>query len=394
MLASVLSSAISLIAGWYGRDVIINTRQYYNRFRIKQRRIVFERTRRTSLDWAIKYYGGESPESRLYRLPSGRPIAYLSRAAWQFPLLALERIRFVVESESCTAPVSRRELRYRRGLGQRLWNGPVYYLGSGVMQDGDSLQIFIKRGTYFQYASLAGQLQREAIKCINSGRQVPTMRNSIAGTLGHFQTGRPRAQLLGFGVAMVLASPTGWKVLVQDRSHDAGVAGGTRAAVPAYVCEPVDDGRGWKLEPFRDFLREFSEELYFSQHQELLGQLRTDWFYELEPVRKLVELQESGKFVFEITGFGFDALTAEHHFAGIAVVTDEGFAEHELRRMNRNWEATGIRVVDMDSDSMTEIIESESTYPTSAFVFARARIWMAEKSRSDPRFERPTTGRS
>jgi hypothetical protein len=186
---------------------------------------------------------------------------------------------------------------------------------------------------------------------------------------------------------MVLASPSGWKVLVQDRSHDAGVAGGTRAAVPAYVCEPVDDGNGWQLDPFRDFLREFSEELYFSQHHEQLGQLRADWFYELEPVRKLIKLRDDGKFIFEITGFGFDALTAEQHFAGIAVVTDEDFAEHELRRMNRNWEATGIRVVDMDSDLMTEIIESETTYPTSAFVFACARAWLAEKSRTDPRFQ-------
>ena len=213
------------------------------------------------------------------------------------------------------------------------------------------------------------------------------MRNKVAGSLGHFQTGRPGAQLLGYGVAMVMASPDGWKVLVQDRSHDAGVAGGTRATIPAYVCEPIDDASGGKFDPFRDFLREFSEELYFSQHQEQLGQLRADWFYELEPVKRLLQLRDSGKFVFETTGFGFDALTAELHFAAIAVVIDETFAERELRRMNRNWEANGIRVIEIDSDLMTEIIESESTYPTSAFVFACARAWLKEKSRTDPRFK-------
>jgi hypothetical protein len=148
------------------------------------------------------------------------------------------------------------------------------------------------------------------------------MRDKIAGTLGHFQTGRPGGQLVGFGVAMVLASPDGWKILVQDRSHDAGVAGGTSAAIPAYVCEPVDDASGEKFDPFRDFLREFSEELYFSQHQEQLGQLRADWFYELEPVKRLIQLRDSGQFVFETTGFGFDALTVELHFAAIAIVID------------------------------------------------------------------------
>ena len=144
---------------------------------------------------------------------------------------------------------------------------------------------------------------------------------------------------------------------------------------------------GEKLDPFRDFLREFSEELYFSQHQEQLGQLRADWFYELEPVKRLIQLRDNGQFVFETTGFGFDALTAELHFAAIAVVIDETFAEHELRRMNRNWEANGIRLVNVNSDAMTEIIESESTYPTSAFVFASARVWLNQKSRTDPRFK-------
>jgi hypothetical protein len=387
MLASIVESAICLVAGWYGRDVIKILGGHYSKWRIVGRRETFERDRSAALDWVINYYGGESNESRLFRLPSGRPIAYLSRSAWQFPSLSLEKISFIIESELCTTPVSRRELNYRRRLGQRLWDGPVYYLGSGIMQDGNLLHINLRRGTYFQYATLSGRLQREVNKCIHSRRRRPTIRNKIADSLGHIQTGRPCSQLLGFGVAMVLASPEGWKVLVQDRSHDAGVAGGTRAAIPAYVCEPTDDMNGGELNPFRDFLREFSEELYFSQHQEQLGQLRADWFYELEPVKRLIQLRDNGKFAFEVTGFGFDALTVELHFAAIAVVLDETFAERELRRMNRNWEANGIRVVDIDSDAMTEIIESESTYPTSAFVFALARTWLKEKRRTDPRFQ-------
>jgi hypothetical protein len=66
MLVSLVSSALCLVAGWYGRDVIQIIMRRFSKWRIAQRRTAYEKDRNTCLDWVVTYYGGESGESRLW----------------------------------------------------------------------------------------------------------------------------------------------------------------------------------------------------------------------------------------------------------------------------------------------------------------------------------------
>ncbi|GAA4485982.1 hypothetical protein GCM10023191_011410 [Actinoallomurus oryzae] len=375
-MVNAISAIISLVAGWYGRDLLQFVRTLWARGTVARRRRLFEDKRSVALDWTIQYYRDHGDEEFLFQLPSGRRIAYLSRPSWRFPELNGRTLNFMLNHDRSDAPLDRKEIARRRRLGQKIWNGDVYFLDTGIGEGENFVRLRVRLGGYFQYLTLSGLLYHEALKCARSPRHQPKHRDRLVSTLARTQSGLARAQLLGFGVAMVFATPTGWKILVQQRAHEAGVAGGLQAVIPAYVIEPILDREAGYFDPFRDFLREISEELYSDRHQENPERLHPDWFYELDSIQKIIQLKGEGRFLFEVLGFGFDALTAELHFAAIAVVTDQSFAEHELRKMNRNWEATGVRLVDVASEEMTRVIESEGTYPTSAFVFACAREWL------------------
>ena len=253
-----------------------------------------------------------------------------------------------------------------------------------MVEDDPDLRIDVCRGSYFQYVSMVDRLTREAVACARSRRKRPVLRDTVARSVWDLQCGRPQAQLVGVAVAFILASDSGWRVLIQQRSFETGVAGNLHAVVPAFVIEPVDTNGTVTPSPFHDFLREVSEELYASRHQANTGTLRGDWYLENEDVLRLRTLHAAGKLQFEIVGFGFDALTTEMNIAAVAVLDDPDTARSELRKMQVNWEIAGIRTMALDSPDVEALINSPAMYHTSAFALWCAREWLRSKGLRTP----------
>lgn len=385
---SVLSALALLVAGWYGRDIIHFARGKSRSYQMRRRRRRMYQERELALNWVVRYYQANDPES-LFRLPNGRPIPYLSRPSWRLPRLRSREIKFQCNATSSPVRVDARYIRRRLNRGEKVWDGKIFCLRHGIMEESETIRVNLARGTYFQYVCVVDQLTDEAVACAKSPRKRPELRDRIAQSIGDLQSGRPQAQLIGFAVAFLLADDRGWKVLIQQRSFETGVASNQYAVVPAFVVEPIETNGHATISPFQDFLREISEELYANRHHAAENVLRGDWYLENEDVQRLQTLHASGKLHFEITGFGFDALTAEMNLAGIAVLNDPETARSELRRMQTNWEVAGVRAYDFDSPDMDSLVNSPSLYPTSAFALSCAREWLALRRR---RGQEPSAG--
>jgi hypothetical protein len=368
-----------LAAGWYGRDVVEYT---LNHTREHRRQKWHEREGRMDKrlhDWIVSYYEGHGQGEFLVRTADGSHIPYLSRPEWRVPLLDPKGLNFDLRPEVSAVPIDDRIVRGFQRAGLKIWDGEVYCLGSAIEQQHGSWKIPLMRGTYFQYLSRGHGLRREACDCIESKRKKPTRRDETAATMSQVESGLPGAQLVGFTVAVLMETREGPRVLLQNRSKETGVAGGSRAVVPAYVCEPQDTIQGAADFPRGDFFREFMEELYSAEFGKREATLRPDWFYDTRPIPELLQLERAGDFTFEVTGFGFDAITAELNVAAVAYINDPAFAEHEFRRMRLSWESDSIEIQPGDVQSLGEIISSERLYGTSAFTLRCLQQWMQER---------------
>ena len=78
LLWSVLGVVALLVAGWYGRDVLQLARLRTSRWQMRRRRERMLRERTTALNWVVRYYHVDHPNSALFRLPNGRLLPYLS----------------------------------------------------------------------------------------------------------------------------------------------------------------------------------------------------------------------------------------------------------------------------------------------------------------------------
>src|SRR5262249_46432157 len=147
--------------------------------------------------------------------------------------------------------------------------------------------VSLGRAKYFQYLTVSDRLESEGRACLQSTKRRPEFRDKVGLTFGHLQSGRPGAQLLGFTVAVILASHDGLRLLMQDRSMKTGVAGSRRALIPAYVCEPCQETSNVSDFPLCDFLREFVEELYPNEYEKGQGAASADWYYDVRPIPEL-----------------------------------------------------------------------------------------------------------
>jgi hypothetical protein len=381
VLWSVVGALVLLVAGWYGRDVLTHLQRRLQHIRLKRNRQHMVRDREVALNWVTNYYQLHDPDATLFRLPNGRLIPYLTKPAWRVPSVQGRDIHFACSSDRSSVRTDRRIIAVRRRRGERIWDGEIFCLRHGIIEEGDGFRIDLGRGTYFQYVTLVDRLTQEAVACARSRLRRPMKRDASARSIWHLQSGRPGAQLVGFAVAFLVASSTGWRVLIQRRSLKTGVAADLQAVIPAFVIEPVEANGRAPVSPFHDFLREVSEELYAGRHQAESNVLREDWYLENEDVQRLRHLHDAGTLQFEIVGFGFDALTTELNFAGVAALSDEDTARSELRRMQVNWEVADVRAVEIDSPEIDDLINSSSLYPTSAFALSCAREWLRANDR-------------
>jgi hypothetical protein len=386
VLWSVVSALALLVAGWYGRDLLTQLQCRLRHVVLSRKRQHMSRDRDVALNWVNSYYQQNDPNAALFRLPNGRLIPYLTKPEWRFPLLDSRSIHFVCSSDRSAVRISRRTIARRRRRGERIWDGQIYCLRHGIIEEKDRFRIDLGRGTYFQYVTVVDQLTQEATACARSRFRRPVRRDASARSIWDLQSGRPGAQLVGFAVAFLFASATGWRVLIQRRSFETGIAADLQAVIPAFVIEPAEANGRAPVSPFHDFLREVSEELYASRHHADGNLLRDDWYLENEDVQRLRQLHDAGTLQFDILGFGFDAVTSELNFAGVAVLRAEDTARSELRRMQVNWEVAGVRAVEIESPEIDDLINSPSLYHTSAFALSCAREWLRADAR---RIEKP-----
>lgn len=368
-----------LAAGWYGRDLVGVTSRYLRRRHQKALMSKEIATQNDMADWAMGYYVQRGQDSYIFKLENGKPIPYLTREEWRFRPGQPLSVAFNYRPVSSPVKVNNSYIRTRKKLGQRVWNGNIYCLLDGISGSAGSYEISIGTGTYFQYITVTDHLEGEGRACLRNSRRDTDYRDKVALTIAHLQSARPGAQLVGFTVAVVMRTQQGPVLLVQTRSVKTGVAGGRQALVPAYVCEPNPDASEVPNFPISDFFREFVEELYIEEEPASDSLISRYWYYDYHPIPELLDLQGKGDFVFEILGYGFDALTTELHVGAVAYIHSIEFSERELRRMRKSWEADGIEIVPVTAAKIARLAEAEPMYSTSAFTLLCLKSWLTER---------------
>lgn len=366
MLANLIIATICLVLGWFGRDWVVS-------WVLGRRQRAWEKRKTTlrdkSEEWLKQYYGKSNHKDELYSLSGkdGARIPYLTRKAWYGSHVRDTRIEIKDHSNLCRVKIDKRVIRNRTKMGQEIWDDPTLCF-MGIGQQENKIQIETRVCQYFQYLSRCGKLEDELYKCILSKRKKPRLRDEQAPSLDALESTRLETQIIGVAAAVVFRHHGKVEILIQERSDKTAIAGGTYAMVPSFVFNP-DNLKDVPMDILlHTFLLEFYEELY--DREELVRKskhLEPTWFYSEEPIKTLLELHKSGKFQFEVLGFGFDGVTGEFNIAALALVENDEFVDYEIRRMKRNWEIHDFRLIALDSDELRKQLFSKKQYVTSKF---------------------------
>ncbi len=371
MLVEIIKDIIFFVLGAFGAKWFESWKKNrYKKLWNKRKNLLLHYSR----DWLINYYKRNNKKSDLYKIQIGETdkndmIPYLTKKEWYE--IGNKKVHINIYDEHCTIKRDRKLIHKRKLMGQNIWDDNILYF-LNVKNGNNIITIDLGECTYFQYLSTCGKLEDELYKCLCHKNKKAKIRDKYANSLNKLESATINAQVFGVSVAVVIKHEKKFKILIQERSDRTGVAGGTCAVVPTFVCNP-NHIKDVKLDIILHyFLLEFYEELY--DREELVknsSHLKPDWFYEEEPICSLLKLQKNGKFKFEILGFGFDGNTGEFSLSALAIIEDEKFVETELKRMKTNWELKGLNLVNLDPTVLKEILTSEMTYVTSAFCISR-----------------------
>ncbi len=374
VVAEGLIGAASLVAGWYGRDVVDAAATSWAR----RRRVgAAETLRENGPEWLLEYYLGSGAANNLFSLETGRRVPYLTKPEWHYPHARMQAVSVEVVTHRSAVGVDNTAVDRRRKLGQRIWDDQVLSL-SGITERGDQTRILLGSCSYFQYVTVADQMTSELVASVRRKKGTP-YRDRHAGSIEHLEQGRLDAQIAGFTTALVLTLGGTRQVLVQRRSMETGVGGGSLSVVPACVANTSQVASAVGVDLARQlFYIELLEELY--DHEELISTMKRpslDWIRDTWPVDKLEEAVDVG-FHFKRLGFGFDAVTGEFHQAFVALVESEELSSEIMRDMQASWEVHDVELHEIEGEGFVELISNEDMYPTSAFTLTLAREYLRD----------------
>jgi hypothetical protein len=175
IIIAIVISGISVVLGWYGREVLDKRIQNKRRRRVSNKQ---KEVREGAATWLVEYYIEAGEGERLFTLPNGKKIPYLSRAEWQASNPSGLSLKYSIGEEQSNVSVDKSAISYRKLIGQRLWDGPVLCL-SGVVCHGDRFELVLRRCSYFQYATIEFVFKSWAV-----GSRRKALRDSIDSSDG------------------------------------------------------------------------------------------------------------------------------------------------------------------------------------------------------------------
>lgn len=374
MFIEVILVLFSLVAGWYGRDLLDALLGWIRRRRAESESKMI---RKDGPCWLNDYYTARNEGDKLFCLENGRRIPYLTCQKWNAVANPNASVDVSIVPYKSHLPINAKLIKRRQRAGQKIWDDEVLCL-AGLVDRGNRMEVCFGTCSYYQYITASDTLYGETIKALRRSRPVP-IRDAKASTIEHLSQARLEAQIAGFTVATVLSVSDCKQVLIQRRARETGVAGDRMAVVPAFVAN-TSQVIGSTIDISRLlFYIELLEELY--DREELTQTLKRpslDWIFETWPVNVLEKVLDNG-FEFRRLGIGFDAHTGEFHQAYIAHVHDEQLSTDLLNRMRGSWEVQGVDLYPILDDSFNDVLFDDNLYPTSAFTLSLARRALQEE---------------
>lgn len=385
LFRSVISDFVSGILwftfGFLSQKIISKLRTVHKRSQTQLRRKQVLPS--YSAEWLIKYYRDRNRLGDLLSIELAneqrRYFPFLTKSSWHDkPISEDELIVEQAELLYSGAKINQRILNKKKNFISLvskegdIWNDPLLCVSS-ISSNQISPRLTVEIAEYFQYLSACGALEEETYETIRKRRKRTPLRDKYACNIETLSKCGLKAHGLGMQVVFLYKDIGGFKILIQERSFSTAIYGGAMAVVPIFGCQPVSVGSKPEVSLLYNFLREFYEELYANPDvQRPSSHLDPTWFYEVEPISTLLSLYKSGGFVFEILGFGFDALNGEVNIAALAFIKDSNFMNKELRRMKSNWEIKNILIKDIDSTELRQDILNNRFQPGSVFAITKA----------------------
>ncbi|WP_330275155.1 hypothetical protein OG205_05560 [Lentzea sp. NBC_00516] len=383
ILIGLTTSLVSFVAGILFHSA--KTRFQSKRVSSIQQRQGQERLPVYARDWILRYYATNGRTLELFSIEAFgalHSVPFLTKPLWcSGEFNEDDLIVQTIPHAKSTVPVVKSILKERGHFmsgvdGDEVWNDLLVCV-KGIDDTKGRPRISVHLAEYFQYLSACGALEDETYRAIRNARQGTPLRDRFLSSLEKAKTAGLGAHGLGMQVAVVYPQGNSFRVLIQERSRNVALYGGGLAAVPVFGCQTLDISAQSRVSLFHNFLREMYEELYGGELvQRPRGSVNSSWFYAEEPVARLIAAKGSGDLVFQITGFGFDALNGEVNIAAVAHLRSEEFALREVERMQANWEIQHVTPWDLLGVDLEKCLVNGTFSPGSAFALERARQYI------------------
>jgi len=341
-----------------------------------------------SYDWLIEYYKRRGGLNDLFDCRIGKleiKIPFLTKKKWnEYKNNLLDGEDFLNYSETLNQdfPVDKKLIRKRTLLKQRLFNEPTLYLDR-LDENEKSIELHIKKCSYFQMFTLLASLEEETFKAIRSNTfsNTPIRDTTCANTITAQQI-HARPSSIGCQVAIALRVKTGYEIIIQTRSHSTITYGGAKALIPVFGLSPIVGESAYSNILFYNFIKEYCEELF--DYEELITLMTTNrvdpyWFYNLPEAQEIFGLIERKLLALEYLGFGFDALNGSSTIALLAVIDDVEYSKNIKKKISTNWEVAQrsfdtmpLEFIDYKSPKLEEWLQRKEYHFGSAFTLARA----------------------
>lgn len=375
ILTNIIASLLLFLLGFASRDFAGRYRTRRRRTRVRMHALRSQPS--FSATWLRHYYldRGKLDDMFLAEFEEGRCyIPLLTKRKWcagPFPELEILAVppvmpRSLVAEDMHIVRDRENFIALDSSVG-KLWNGEL--LCVSMVDDSQPVpELQLSTSTYFQYLSACGSLEDETISAIIGRDEGTPIRDMVACSAEIAEKCLLGAHGLGMQVTFAFPQNGEFRVLIQRRSLSVATYAGSLAVVPVCGCEAHSAEKTLEVSFQYEFLREYLEELYSVDELERPSKRVDDrWFYSNPAAQELLSRMKVGNFVFEILGFGFDALNGEVNVAALAIVLDESFSSTELRAMTTNWEVKEIEVVPLFSQQLRESILADELQPGSAF---------------------------
>lgn len=233
---------------------------------------------------------------------------------------------------------------------EHMWNDP-YYRFDGIQVDDDgSLSISLGMTDYYTYVSnsrrvveeVYDQAQRFNITKDSDPNEASDLlkdrlpfRDKIAPSFSVLESGRPY-HILSLLVTTALETSEGTKMILMNRVNDNVDYPRSIGVAPAGITSPIYDANQ-EADLTYLMLREFGEEVLDAHDYKLppKNPSSNDWIFENKTVQDLHSSLESGEVRFDITGFGFNALSGASQMFGLLHVTDEEMADDIYNKVTK-----------------------------------------------------------